>query len=70
MYVPFLDTSCTNMVSDNEEEEDQEYLERARAKDTDDAHHICLLSFGLGVIFYAAALQISTTLEAAESREE
>jgi hypothetical protein len=30
--------------SDNEEEEDQEYLERARAKDTDDARRVCLLS--------------------------
>lgn len=58
------------MVSDNEEEEDQEYLERARAKDTDDACRICLLSFGLGVVFYAAALEVSTTLEAAENREE
>jgi hypothetical protein len=58
------------MMSDNKDEEDQEYLERARATDADEGLRICLLSFGLGVVFYAAAQEISTKLEAAERREE
>lgn len=57
-------------MSDDEEEMDLEYLEVARAKDMDDMFHIRLLSFGLGVVFYAAAEEISAELVAAEDREE
>jgi hypothetical protein len=55
---------------DNEDEEDLEYLELARAKDTDDILHIHLLLFGLGVVFYVAAQEISATLDSADDRAE
>lgn len=54
----------------DEEEEDLEYLERARAQDEDDRDRMCLLSFGLGVVFYVAAQDISAKLEATDNREE
>ena len=51
----------------DEEEEDLEYLERARAQVADDRDRMCLLSFGLGLVFYVAAQDISTMLEAADN---
>jgi hypothetical protein len=57
-------------MSDDEEEMNLEYLEVARAKDMDDMFHIHLLSFGLGVVFFAAAKEISAKLDAVENQEE